>query len=307
MTPMRARRQMAIAVDDVGLHPGIGGAVLALARLGRVQAAGCLVGGAHWRGVAPALRALHRGQTEIGLHLDFTEAPQRMQPARALPLLWCASYARTLSRMAVADEIDAQLDAFEDAIGRPPDFVDGHQHVHQLPVIRDVLLDRLRRRGATCRPWLRSTRRPSGASDKNRLDLTGIAQNFKPWLIERLGATALAEMARTAGLPQNHALLGCYDFRGSRERYARLLKGWLQAAGDRDLLMTHPCEAASEGDPLGLARQTEFHLLTSEPFGQWLDEEAIELITVGSMRSQPSGSNEPSIKKQTTPRNQPHE
>jgi predicted glycoside hydrolase/deacetylase ChbG (UPF0249 family) len=35
--------------------------------------------------------------------------------------------------------IEFQWDKFTEACGRLPDFIDGYQHVHQLPVICDVL------------------------------------------------------------------------------------------------------------------------------------------------------------------------
>ena len=34
-----------------------------------------------------------------------------------------------------------QWNHFIEATGKTPDFVDGHQHVHQFPVIRDVLVE----------------------------------------------------------------------------------------------------------------------------------------------------------------------
>ena len=37
-------------------------------------------------------------------------------------------------------EIASQLRTFIDAFGRPPDFLDGHQHVHLFPQVRDAFL-----------------------------------------------------------------------------------------------------------------------------------------------------------------------
>mgnify|MGYP000073246266 CR=1 FL=1 len=44
---------------------------------------------------------------------------------------------------ALAREWDAQWARFCEALGRAPRFVDGHQHVHQFPVIRDALLQEM--------------------------------------------------------------------------------------------------------------------------------------------------------------------
>ncbi|WP_292256660.1 ChbG/HpnK family deacetylase, partial [Mesorhizobium sp.] len=39
-------------------------------------------------------------------------------------------------------ELDAQYDRFVEALEGPPDYIDGHQHVHFLPVVRNWLLAR---------------------------------------------------------------------------------------------------------------------------------------------------------------------
>ncbi|MFX7605201.1 ChbG/HpnK family deacetylase, partial [Acinetobacter baumannii] len=68
----------------------------------------------------------------------FTEfSPLR----RGLWPLIGASLAHRLDASALRDEIATQCALFEDATGRAPDYVDGHQHVHQLPQIREALVE----------------------------------------------------------------------------------------------------------------------------------------------------------------------
>src|SRR6185436_16082699 len=64
-------------------------------------------------------------------------------------------YARRVPRDEVRTELRRQLDAFEQALGRAPDFVDGHHHAQQLPGVRDVMVEDLRARGPS-RPWVRT-------------------------------------------------------------------------------------------------------------------------------------------------------
>ena len=40
----------------------------------------------------------------------------------------------------LVDEFMSQLRMFVHSLGRPPDFIDGHQHVHLFPQIRDAVL-----------------------------------------------------------------------------------------------------------------------------------------------------------------------
>lgn len=264
-------RTICICVDDFGLHEGVNDAALRLAAMERVHAIGCLVGAPAWTVGSRLLWRLDADGLDVGLHLDFTECP--LLPGSRRPLRWlvAASLARRLDRPGLRAEIRAQLDAFERVLGRGPAFVDGHQHVHQLPVLRGELLDELGERYGACPPWLRSTRRaPTVAGGRGR-DLV------KPWGIELLGARGLASVARRLGCAQNRRLLGVYDFRGGASRYRALLAGWLGSARDGDLLMCHPSKHQHAEDALLEARHAEFRVLSGADFGAMLRDHGVVL------------------------------
>jgi predicted glycoside hydrolase/deacetylase ChbG (UPF0249 family) len=239
--------------------------------MARVHAIGCLVGAPSWKAGSRLLRCLDADGVDVGLHLDFTEFPLLPGSRRPLQHLVAASLARRLDRPGLRGEIRAQLDAFEQALGRGPAFVDGHQHVHQLPVLRDELLDELGDRYGACPPWLRSTRRaPTVAGGRWRALV-------KPWGIELLGARGLASIARRLGYVQNRRLLGVYDFRGGASRYRALLAGWLVSARDGDLLMCHPSTRLHADDVLLEARHAELQVLSSAEFGAMLRDHGVVL------------------------------
>lgn len=227
------------------------------------------------------MRRLAAGGIDIGLHLDFTEAPLLPRSRRRLPHLIAASLLRRLDAAQLRAEIRAQLDAFEQALGQAPAFVDGHQHVHQLPVVRGALLDELlgRYRG---RPlWLRSTRPAAGLR----------TSTTKARIIDLLGSKAMDASARRMGFAQNRGLLGVYDFAGGPDRYRSLLAAWLRSARHADLLMCHAGLPAPEAhEPLASARQAEFEMLASLEFGAMLDDVGValrpmSLILAGASRA----------------------
>ena len=272
------QRRIALCVDDFGLHEGVNGAVMRLAGLGRINAVSCLVGAPAWRSGSQQLHSLDRERIDFGLHLDLTEFPLQAHPRMRLRDLISRAYAGTLSEPQLLGEINAQLDTFEQTLNRMPDYIDGHQHVHQLPVVRDALLRALRMRYPPRRLWLRSTRqaRPLGV-------LPGFLKRsrWKPSLIEALGSQALTMLARRDGLGQNGHLLGVHDFRANVSGYRRLLAAWLQAASDGDLLLSHP-SLPQEGlrDALLGARITECTVLCEAAFCQALALEGILLAPV---------------------------
>jgi predicted glycoside hydrolase/deacetylase ChbG (UPF0249 family) len=267
-------RAICIAVDDFGLHSGINQAALQLADMGRAHAIGCMVGAATWPAWGPLLRRLEPHHIDVGLHLDLTEAPLLPGSARPLNTLIRDSLLRRLDHKAVRAEIRAQLDAFEQALERGPAYIDGHQHVHQFPIVRSELIAELGERYDRFRPWLRSTRRPHD---------TGAAQHLawrdwaKPWIIEHLGASGLASLARRSGYPQNRHLLGVYPFAAGSRRYSERLTEWLRAAREGDLLMCHASLAAHDGDAIMAARTEEFQVLADPGLATQLSSAGIQL------------------------------
>jgi predicted glycoside hydrolase/deacetylase ChbG (UPF0249 family) len=265
-------RAIAVCIDDFGLHAGIDQAALDLAKMRRVTAISCMPDGPDWREGAAALRDVPAG-TQLGLHLNLTEALGRGELLQPLPQLVVRAYAHALDGARVRDEVRRQFAAFESGMGRGPDFVDGHQHVHQLPVIRAALIEVLDERAAVARPWLRCTLPAETATAAGLRP----ADRRKSWLIGRLGAAALRELAATHGYPQNRRLLGSYAFDGTAAEYLERLQAWFGIARDGDLLMCHASASGPWRDPILAARIQEYSVLASPAFQELLQRSAIEI------------------------------
>lgn len=263
---------LCVCADDCGLDAGVNAAIMRLVEMQRVHATGVLVGAPAWRAAATWLRQQQAGALDVGLHLDFTEYPLAAGMRHNLSALIRRCWLGALDAANVRAEIRAQLDAFEDRLGRAPDFVDGHQHVHQFPVIREALLAELLARYPGARPWLRATR-----CRLHPAMVAGVAGACKAQLIEVLGAARLAALARQHGFVQNAALLGVYGFSGGQARYVALLRGWLALARKGDVLMCHPGRAAASGTGLALAREAEFQVLSGVAFADWVAALGLQL------------------------------
>src|SRR3569623_1334262 len=252
--PISARRVISVCVDDFGQHEGINRAALEMADRRRVSAVSCLVDGPAWPSGAHALRT-HPGGVETGLHLNFTEDFGQGG---------CHALAGLIARAS-----GRQIDRFEQARGQLPDFVDGHQHVHQLPVIRDQLIAVMDQRyGAAVRPWVRSTLPADGCPPSTA---------FKAWLIGRLGANSLRTLAGRHGYPQSNHLVGVYGFDLSEADYLTEMKAWLACARDGDILMCHPSLPWPGGDGLQDARNREYRALSGEIFSALLESARLEI------------------------------
>jgi predicted glycoside hydrolase/deacetylase ChbG (UPF0249 family) len=249
--PDMATTPIIFCADDFGLNRPVNNGILALARQGRLSAASCMTTSAAFASDAPALAELTIGK---GFHLNLTEAETGTRIALRLRELIRRCYLHNIDVAQLRAGIEEQCDAFEQAFGAAPDYVDGHQHVHQLPVVREQLLQILQRRYGRRKPWVRSTRAPRG--------IAPFGDRFKAWIIETLGSRELYRQARNAGFRSSRHLLGVYDFSGDAARYLQKLDAWLAQAARGDVLMCHPASGAERDDAIGAQREVEFAALS---------------------------------------------
>lgn len=254
-----------LCADDYGLAPGIGRAIRELVAQGRLQATGCMTGSPYWPAEAELLKPLD-GSADIGVHLTLTDQP----PIGPMPDL--ASQGRLpglgtllkrallgrLDRAEIAAELERQYDAFVAAFARQPDFLDGHHHIHQLPIVRDVVVDLWRRRMGG-KGWVRCCFEPHLAIQRR-----GVSQ-LRAHVISELGR-GFRRLLDSNAVPHNASFRGVYDFSG-RVPFDRLFDIFTDRPGPRALMMVHPGlvdDALRQADSLTGQREVEYRFLGSD-------------------------------------------
>lgn len=260
-----ARKNVVINADDIGIHPAVDEAVVQLAELRRLSAASVMTLGAPNVGT---LTNLMRMKISLGLHLDFTSSVFNIchNTNYSLRSLIIDSWSRQLDRSNVNSLIADQLDRFEQLVGRPPVFVDGHQHVHQFPIIRESLIHILRSRYPDQRFHLRNT-------------MPTIWRGWKAQLIGGLGARALRGLADDVGYKYNTDFCGAYDFNSGVEFYSRW-DSWLTSLPlHGGLVMCHPgIKSAWLYDSIAETRVKEFDFLRGEQFSDLLSDLNVDVV-----------------------------
>jgi predicted glycoside hydrolase/deacetylase ChbG (UPF0249 family) len=266
-------KAFALCADDYGLAPAIDRGILQLAVQRRLSDVSCLVNGPRWPQAARdlvAVAAVRQGHVRTGLHFNLTEG-RPLSPALAalwpqfppLQQLIVDAHLGRLPVDALRAEFSAQFTAYEQARGRAPHHVDGHQHVHHLPQVRDTVMAALAPRG--------------DIRVRNTGLLPGPGFLVKRLLIEGTGGRTLARQLVTLRRHANTRLFGVYDF-GSTD-YRRLMQRWLAVLPPEGaLLFCHPGEAVREAegadsppDPIAAARVRELAYLASDGFKADLD------------------------------------
>lgn len=266
---------LAICADDFGLSDGIDLGIIDLIERGRISATSCMMAGPSLGTNAGRLLAL-ASRADIGLHLTFTDlvflgdvACLGGREPPGLKDLMVAAFTGRLNRADIRAEIGHQIARFETVFGRPPDFVDGHQHAHVLPVIRQALFD-----------CVRDGTLPKGTAIRNCSEpvLSVIRRGIevpKSLFISSLSA-GLTHQARALGMPVNDSFRGITAF-ATDGSFARLFPKFLVGPGDRPLAMCHPALAGYPTHPtdvIAAARVEEHAYLASDAF-------AADLATAG--------------------------
>jgi chitin disaccharide deacetylase len=230
--------QVILCADDYAISDGVSAGIEELAEAGRLSAISCMVTFPEWAKLAARLGRL-RGRIAVGLHLNLTVGP----PLGAMPFLAPDEVFPAIGSMIgksargaidfgeVERETARQLDAFAQATGFAPDFLDGHQHVHALPGVRKGVLTALAGRAILVRD-------PSDT-------LTRIVCR-KMFAKKAMSVSALAfgfgKAARAAGFTASDGFSGFSEF-DPASPYARELEAAFTACGPRHLTMCHPGHA----------------------------------------------------------------
>ncbi len=272
--------RLTLCSDDYGLNTGINDAILTLVSAGRLNAVSCMVVSPAFD-ANPLIKAVSCAPlpVQIGLHLTMTE----YIPLAAMPCLTrdgcfpsvgsllAKSHLRRINRAEIRLELERQFNAFERAFSRPPDFVDGHQHIHIFPGIREDVIALIAARMGHYEPnpcWVRCCDAPTAdliaMRDPRAVLLATMSRQQRPHRLR-------------AGLRSNERFYGVNTF-DRRQSFRRLMQGWLGLVAKRPssaLIMCHPgLGIPSAGDTIAARRADEFSYLQGAQFTE-------DLVTFG--------------------------
>lgn len=221
---MPAARRIFVCADDFAQDEARCRPILGLVEEHVLSAVSCFTEAPLWRSFGLELDD-RAERIYLGLHLNLTE-PFSLGH-RPLSEWIARSLTGTVDTVPVRAHVQRQLDAFVDVIGRLPDFIDGHQHVHALPAIRTVVQDVVTAL-EPCSVRIRRLVPSFGRTDAP----------FKRSVIHRL-ATMGSDAGTDSRFYLNTAFAGDYSMRAAAG-YGALFADWLAVAPDGGLIMCHP-------------------------------------------------------------------
>lgn len=270
---MPAPRPFVLCADDYGITPAVSRGILRLIEAGRISATGAMTNMPAWKRAAHELWP-HDQKLDFGVHLNLTcGEPLTAMPAFALegefprlPEILVRGLAGRLPLAEIEGEISAQLSEFEERMGRMPDFIDGHQHVHAMPGVRRALAAVIARRYPDEKPYIRD------AADRLAAIRARKVQARKAMIVAGLARPFAAGIA-ALGFALNKGFSG-YSAFDPRQDYAAAFPNYLVAPGNKPLVMCHPGEVDDELrrlDPAVDSRPLEIAYFLSDQFLETCD------------------------------------
>lgn len=248
-------KHIILCADDYGQSRAISQAIINLLKNRRITATSCMVTSLDWPLYSSWLMP-YKNQIDIGLHFNLTEGTL----GSSLSYLLVMSHLHLLDEHVIRAELNTQLDKFIHEMGMLPDFIDGHQHVHQFPIIRNVLLEvyeeRLRKHGCYIR----------------NIDNSHNRWNTKKLVLQLTGARAFKKKLVANHIPHNQSFSGVYKFNRA-DQYESLFGCFLREVRHGGLVMCHPgLEDVDSDDKIYYSRPKEYAFINSEQFLKVLDE-----------------------------------
>jgi predicted glycoside hydrolase/deacetylase ChbG (UPF0249 family) len=262
-------RRIWLCADDYGIAEGVNRAIRDLIGNGRLNATSVMVvGAAIGRDEVKALQdtAGRSPRCAIGLHATlsapFRPLTMHFRPTDggmfpAFPKLLRSGLLHRLDPEMIHGELMVQLAAFRELFGRPPDFVDGHQHAQLFPQVRDAFLHAVKQ--AAPGAWVRQGGRHQPLAQRLAAP--------KALVLDILSAQ-FRKRAQAAGVAFNPAFAGAYDF-SKEPDFGTLMRQFLDGLPDGGLVMCHPGfvdEMLISLDPLTTQREHEHAFLAGGQF-----------------------------------------
>lgn len=251
-------KQIILCADDYGQNEAISQAIINLIQKKRITATSCMTNAPNWSLFAKWLLP-YLNQIDLGLHFNLTEGKSLTDHWQMLPVskLIIKSHLRLIKERDVINELHKQLDLFQETLGRLPDFIDGHQHVHHMPIIRNALFKVYEER-LSPRCYIRSVYAPSTFFQMTKAYL-------KTCVVQVSGAMAFKKKLVKRNIPHNLSFAGFYNFKTSS--YRLLFNQFARLVQDKGMIMCHPGLNSEDGiDHIQIARSDEYEYLVGDQF-----------------------------------------
>jgi len=242
---------MIICADDYGISPAVNDGIIELLESKRISAVSCMMLGPDVEIGIRQLQVLKKN-FDLGLHLTLTndqpltklKSESGLVDSQGCLLsfreLLKNVYKKTINYEQLTDEIMAQINRFIEITGHLPEYIDGHQHVQQLPLVRNAvvkIVSKLMKKYPKKNIYVRIAKLPfSWLMTRGILNLKKFVLGNCLIILPGLSMTYLLDQQN---ISHNRFLLGYYDYK--TKNFADIFQAYLSIKPvTKDIYFCHP-------------------------------------------------------------------
>ena len=265
---MGQKISLSICADDFGITHNVNKGIIKLISKKRLTEISCIVLTENFKRDTKKLKTF-KNKIGIGLHLTLTDFKPLSKiynlkingnmPSNKSLLLKCLL--KRIDKKQIFDEIDLQFQNFKKYLGFDPNFIDGHHHVHQFPLIRECLIDVIKKRKLVKKIWVRNTN-----EELNKIINRNVS-TLKTLIISFFGKK-FKNLAKKNSIKTNNGFSGIYNF-SSKVNFVDIFSKFIKHSGNKHVLMVHPGysdKILSNLDSVTVTRDKELNFLLSNDF-----------------------------------------
>ena len=271
--------QVSICADDFGITSNVNLAILKLMEKKSLTEVSCISITKSFELDAIKLKQ-YKNHINIGLHLTLTDFEPLSNNNNiikngkmfAVKELLIKCFFNKISEKFFLEEIDLQIERFKKILGFYPHFIDGHQHVHQFPIISSCLIKILKEKKIHDKVWVRNS------NDKILSILIRKVSIFKCIILSIFGNYLKKKLERE-NIKTNDSFSGIYDF-SEKKNYSNIFERFIMKISNNHLIMIHPGhsdEILSKLDCVTKSRDLEYNFFSNSKFYNILEKNDIKL------------------------------
>lgn len=256
-------KKITICADDYGINDTVNTAILNLASAKRISALSCMTLSSYWPKAGKDLIPFFN-EMDIGIHFDLTEFYRLNENITSLNNWIKKGFTRQINKTLIKTALDNQIENFFAITGQYPDFIDGHQHVHILPIIREVIVEKAIQLKINKPLYIRI---PATVNLGHFFKFNDFP---KRQILMLLGCWPLRKLLEKNNIPYNKSFSGIYNF-CSNASYPQKFLSFVNEIENQGLIMCHPgLENLKDFDLIAQNRWQEFQYLMSDHFIEYI-------------------------------------
>tara|TARA_B100000989_G_scaffold231667_1_gene178462 strand:- start:245 stop:1069 length:825 start_codon:yes stop_codon:yes gene_type:complete len=268
-------KYISICSDDFGLSSGINSGIIDCVKYNRITDVSCITIIENSKKDFNNL-AKYKDKINIGLHLVLTDLYYyKENKKKKLPTynnFLTNVLLKRINKLEIKKLINQQIDNFYYFFNKMPDFIDGHKHIHQFPLIFEIINEILVLRDLKNNIWIRNTKNINFRKNiKNFFNIKKILINFTGNYFKKI---LISNNFKT-----NKNFLGIYNFE-SKQTFRSIFLEFIDETSDKNLLACHPGYidySIIDIDSLIEERYEELKYLLSDEFIEDLKKKKITL------------------------------